>query len=214
MVRTLTYLASVVLLAGLAPSSQAKEYPHRWVYVSRSLRADKDVTDIERIVQTASEHGLNGMVLSAGLDRLDLQPQEYLQRLGRVREICEKAHVEIIPGIFSVGYGSSVLAYDRNLAAGIPVVDVPFVVKDGQAILDPDRTPAIANGGFERHEGNRIEGYKLQDKPGEVSFADSEVTRSGHASLRLENFGRDEYGHGRIMQEVEVQPHRCYRLSC
>ena len=211
--RVLTCVVFVVLV-GSAAASWAKEYPDRWVYVSRSLRADQDVTDIQRIVQTASEHGINGMVLSAGLDRLDLQPREYLERLEKVRQICEKAHVEIVPSVFSVGYGSSVLAYNRNLAAGIPVVEVPFVVKDGQAILDSDRTPVIANGGFEQREGNRVEGYRLQDRPGEISFADSEVVRSGHASLRLENFGLDKYGHGRIMQEVEVQPHRCYRLSC
>lgn len=213
MIRALKCLAVVMLVAELCPASQAKEYPDRWVYVSRSLGSDKDVADVERIVQTASEHGLNGMVLSAGLDRLDKQSPEYLERLRKVREICEKAHVEIIPGIFSVGYGSSVLAYNRNLAAGIPVIDAPFLVKDGEAHFQPDRAVTIANGGFEQHKGDRFEGYQLQDRPGEVSFADSQVFKSGGASLRFENFERYEHGHGRIMQEVEVQPHRCYRLS-
>jgi hypothetical protein len=105
MTRVLKYFAFVVLIAESASVLQASEYAHRWVYVSRSLQADKDVADIEGIVQTASEHGLNGVVLSAGLDRLDLQPADYLGRLARVREICEKAHVEIIPSVFSAGYG-------------------------------------------------------------------------------------------------------------
>jgi hypothetical protein len=48
------------MLAQLVSFCQAKEYPYRWVFVSRSLRADKDVADIERIVRTASAHGLNG----------------------------------------------------------------------------------------------------------------------------------------------------------
>ena len=214
MSRILTCLAFAAAIGGLVSPLLAKEYAYRWVYVSRSFGSDKDVADIERIVQTTSEHGLDGMVLSAGLDRLDRQPPEYLERLRKVREICEKAHVEIIPGIFSVGYGSSVLAYNRNLAAGIPVVDAPFLVTDGQARFGPDRTVTIANSGFERYEGNRVEGYRLQEKPGEISFVDTEIFKSGHASLRFENFGRDEHGLGRIMQEVEVQPHRCYRLSC
>jgi len=213
MIRVLKCLAVVMLVAELCPASRAKEYPDRWVYVSRSLRSDKDVAEIERIVQTASEHGLNGMVLSAGLDRLDLQPADYLERLRKVRDICEKAHIEIIPGIFSVGYGSSVLAYNRNLAAGIPVIDAPFVVRNGEAVLDSERPPQIVNGGFEQHKGDRFDGYNMQDRPGEVSFADSQVFKSGGVSLRFENFGRYEYGHARIMQEVEVRPHRCYRLS-
>lgn len=73
MLRMLKYLAFVALVTQVVPLCQAKEYPHRWVFVSRSLRSDGDVAEIERIVRTASEHGLNGMVLSAGLDRLDLQ---------------------------------------------------------------------------------------------------------------------------------------------
>ena len=104
-----------------------------------SLRTDKEVAAIERIVQTGSEHGLNGMVLSAGLDRLDQQPPEYLERLAKVKEFCQAHGVEIIPNIFSAGYGGSVLAYNRNLAAGIPVKDAPFLVKDGEASLSPDR---------------------------------------------------------------------------
>jgi hypothetical protein len=213
MTGVLVLLAFAAVVAGFVPASQAKEYPCRWVYVSRSLRSDADVADIERIVQTASEHGLNGMVLSAGLDRLDKQPPEYLERLKKLREVCEKAHVEIIPSIFSVGYGGSVLAYNRNLAAGIPVIDTPFLVKGGEAHFQPERTAAFVNGGFERHEGHRAEGYRLQEKPGEISFVDTAVFKSGGASLRFENFGQYQYGHGRIMQEVEVRPHRCYRLS-
>ena len=69
----LTFLLS--LPAALCP---AKDYPYRWVYVSRSLRTDSDVADIEGIVKTASKHGLNGMVLAAGLDR---QPGDYFVRL-------------------------------------------------------------------------------------------------------------------------------------
>ena len=105
------------------------------------------------------------LVLAAGLDWLDRQPAEFLDRLASIRDICRQHGVEIIPDIFSVGYGGSVLAYDRNLAAVIP-------------------------------------------------FVDTEVFRSGKASLRFEGFGRYEHGHARVMQEVAVRPHRCYRLSC
>jgi hypothetical protein len=211
MIRTLKY---VVLLGSLTCLCHAKEYPYRWVYVSTSLRADKDVADIERIVQTGSEHGLNGMVLSAGLDRLDKQSPAFLERLAKVKEFCLSHGVEIIPNIFSAGYGGSVLAYDRNLAAGIPVKDAPFFVRNGEASLHPDRLARIANSGFEQYEGNQLKGYRFNDRPGEVSFVDSAVAHSGKASLRFENFGRYEHGHARLMQEVEVQPQRCYKLSC
>jgi len=207
-------LLLLLLVFASSPLCLAKTYPHRWVFVSRLLRTDQDVADVERIVKTASAHGLNGMVFSSGLDWLDRQPAENLDRLASVRDICQQHGVEIVPNIFSVGYGGSVLAYDRNLAAGIPVIDAAFVVKDGEARLESDRAVRIANGGFEEYDGDRLKGYGFHDKPGDVSFVDREVFREGKASLRFQDFGRYEHGHARVMQEVAVRPHRCYRLSC
>ena len=191
-----------------------KQYPCRWVYVSRSLRQEDHVQDIERIVQTASEHGLNGMVLAAGLDMLDLQDAAYFARLDKVKQICKDHNVEIIPNVFSVGYGSAVLAHDKNLAAGLLVKDALFVVGNGKARLLSDPPVTIENSGLEQYYANHLEGYRLQDRPGEVSFIDTQVFRTGKASLRLENFGKFEHGHARLMQEVEVRPYRCYKLSC
>ncbi|MHC4744364.1 MAG: hypothetical protein ACYS8Z_20820, partial [Planctomycetota bacterium] len=207
-------LIVMFLLALIGSACPAKEYPYRWVYVSRSLRADSDVADIKGIAETASKHGLNGMVLSAGLDRLNKQPPDYFMRIEQIKRICKENGIEIIPIIFSAGYGGSILSYDRNLAAGIPVEDAVFVVKDGRARLVPDESAKIANGGFEEFNGDRMAGYRFHDRPGEVSFADEQVFKSGRASLRFENFGKYEHGHARVMQEIKVKPHRCYRITC
>ncbi len=125
----------LTLLSGLG---EGKDYPYRWVYVSRSLHSDSDVADINSIVKTASEHGLNGMLLAAGLDNLDLQPPEFFKRLDQVKQICTQRNIEIIPTGFSVGYGGSVLSHDKNLAAGIAVKDALFVVENGTAHLVSD----------------------------------------------------------------------------
>jgi len=201
-------------LSLLSALCEGKDYPYRWVYVSKSLRSDNDVGDIKSIVKTATEHGLNGMVLAAGLDNLDIQPPEYFKRLEEVKQICTQHNIEIIPTGFSVGYGGSVLSQDKNLAAGIAVKDALFVVENGRAHLVPDPAVQIINSDFEEYDGNRLAGYEFHDRPGEVSFVDKEVFKSGKASLRFENFGKYEHGHARLMQEVKVHPHRCYRLSC
>lgn len=208
------FLAVVGILFGSI--CYAKDYPYRWVYVSRSLLADSHVAQIESIVKTASEHGLNGMVLSAGFDRLDLQREDYFTRLEQVKKICAEHKIEIIPIAFSVGYGGSVISHDRNLAAGIPVRDALFVVKNGKAHLVQDPAVEIVNGGFEEFNENEhlLKGYRFHDKPGVVSFVDKEVFKSGKASLRFENFGKYQHGHARVMQEIKVKPNRCYRLSC
>lgn len=212
--KTMKLFITISFVIFLSSLCEAKDYPYRWVYVSRSLRSDKDITDIKSIVKTASAHGLNGMVLSAGLDRLDRQPRDYFSRLKQVKQICKQFNIEIIPIVFSVGYGGSILSHDRNLAAGIPVNDVLFVVENGEARLIPDPSVELVNGGFEQYGGNRFTGYRFHDRPGEVSFVDKAIFRSGQASLRFENFGKYEHGHARVMQEVKVRPYRCYKLTC
>ncbi len=143
---------------------QGSIYPNRWFYVSRTLREDQHVEDIRRLVRTAAEHGLNGMLLAAGLDRLDLQPPDYFPRLEQVRKICEGHGVEIIPNIFSAGYGGSVLGHNRNLAAGLPVKDARFVVSGGEARLEPDPLviPAKAAGSQEL-TGNQTQPRAMQE---------------------------------------------------
>lgn len=191
-------------------------YPDRWVYVSRGLGRDEDVDQIREIVRTASEHGLNGMVLAAGLDRLSRRSSDHLRRLQEVKNFCQEYKIEIIPIIFSVGYGGSVLGHNPNLAAGLPVKDALFVVKGSEARLLADPPVEIVNGGFEEFEGNRFKGYRFHDKPGQISFVDQETVKEGKTSLRFEHFGEvdPEHGHARIMQEVNVRPHRYYRITC
>jgi hypothetical protein len=171
------------------------------------------VEDIRSIVRTASEHGLNGMVLSGGLDRLDRQPDHYFRRLEAVRAFCLQHKIEIIPIIFSAGYGGSVLSHDRNLAAGLPVRDALYIVRGREARLTPDPPVRLVNGGFEQHKGHRVTGFRFHDKPGEVSFVDTQVAHEGKASLRVETARTDVHGHGRVMQEITVRPRRCYRVS-
>jgi len=197
---------------GASPTLQL--YPYRWVYVSRSLNRDRDVVDIKNIIKTASESGLNGMVLAAGLDRLQGRSQEYLNRLKQVRQLCKQQNFEIIPIVLSVGYGGSILSEDKNLAAGLPVKDALFLVQNNQARFIPGITAKIMNPGFEQYEGNSLKGYNFHDRPGVVSFIDTTVFSSGSASLRFESFGNYEHGHARVMQEINVDPQRCYRVSC
>ena len=213
MKRLILALAILSLTAGTLPAAE-KVYPLRWVYVSRGLHRDQDVDEIREIVRTAAAHKLNGMVLAAGLDRLDRQPPHYFERLDAVKTLCAQNGIEIIPIIFSAGYGGSVLAYDHNLAAGLPVEEARFVVQGGEARFGADLPVEMPAGGFEQYDGHRVRGCRFHDRPGEVSFVDTEVFKQGAASLRFEHFGDFPHGHGRVAQEVTVRPHRCYRVTC
>jgi len=138
------YCFALLLLAGIAWPAE-KVFPHRWVYISRRLRSDRDLDDIRQIARTASENGLNGVLLAAGLDAIDLQPPDYLTRLEKVKAIFREYHLEMIPNIFSAGYGGGILAHDKNLAEGLPVKDALYVVKNGEGHIEPE--VPVADGG-------------------------------------------------------------------
>ena len=135
---------ALLLLAGVVRSAE-KPLPLRWFYLSRRLRSDPEVEDIRRLARTAAENGLNGVLFAAGLDSIDLQPPDYLARLQKVKAIFDEYHLEMIPSIFSAGYGGGILAHDKNLAEGLPVKDAIYLVHDGEARLDSE--VPIAGGG-------------------------------------------------------------------
>ncbi len=192
----------------------AAAWPDRFVWVfGWGLGQDSDVAAITQVLDTAAQHGINGAVVSFGLDTLCQHDADYFRRLDVVQAACDKNQIELIPAIFSIGYGGGILAHNRNLAEGLPVLDAPFVVKNGEARLVPDNSVRLANGGFEEFTGDRFKGYGFHDQPGEISFADTEVKHAGHAALRMQNFTANPYGHGRVSQEVRVKSHRCYRLG-
>jgi hypothetical protein len=208
------FLAALILFALFSAHSLFAEYPDRFVWVfGWGLDRDSDVTNISRVLDKAAGHGINGAVVSFGLDTLCKHDAAYFERLQAVQQACERNKMELIPALFSVGYGGGILAHNPNLAEGLPVVDAPFVVSNAVARFVPDTAAHVTNGGFEEFSGNKFKGFNLQDEPDGISFADNQVMHSGRASLRLENFGSDPYGHGRIMQTVRVVPHRCYRAS-
>jgi len=210
------FLALVILfvLIGSSGGDNKKVYPYRWVRVGSGLRSDKDVEKIRQIAQTASQHGLNGILLSSGLDTMDLQPSEFYQRLQKVKELGASFGLEIIPSFMSVGYGGAVLAHDKNLAAGLPVKDALFIVENSEARLTADPPVRLVNGGFEKSSQDGLDGFLLSGKLGQFVSVDTNTFKEGKASLRFDNFRNAPDETVNIDQDVQVHPYRHYRLSC
>jgi hypothetical protein len=205
-------LCSVFLAAGCL-QAQSKTYPNRWVYFSTALSSNQQVEDFRKMAQIASEHGITAILLSAGFDELDIAPVEYVERLKRVKAVADQFHLELVPLAFSAGYGGAVLAHDKNLAAGLPVVDAPYVVNDGEANLVSELTPKVVNAGFEQHDGGKPVGFRPDEKSGDVFVVDTKVLHGGQSSLRID-IPKAIDGNARTYQEFAVNPNRQYRLTC
>jgi len=207
-------MKKIIIILGCLAAFAAVElgaprlYRDRWVYVGTDFGTDQELSRVESIARTASEHGVNGMLLSAGFDGMDLKSPESLQRLVRLKQTCDQLHVEIIPTGFGVGYGGGVMAHDKNLAAGQPVRGALFLAGEHEAHFAPDPPVEIANAGFEQQQGDLPAGFTAQ---GARARLDTSVAHSGKASVRFEDFSGPEGG-VYISQPLRVHPYRCYRL--
>jgi hypothetical protein len=202
-------VAATVSLKALA-ADKSRIYPDRWVYVSTGLQSDEELERVQGIAETAASHGLNGMLLSSGFDQLDLKSPDFLARLTSLKKKCDSLKVEIIPLGFSVGYGSGVMAHNKNLAAGFPVHGALFVAAEHEAHFVPDSPAKLLNGGFEDRQGNRPAGFSIHGR--DVSI-DTAVFHSGKVSVRFSDFNGARGG-TYLAQDVRTTPYRCYRLRC
>jgi hypothetical protein len=208
MKRVLIFILACCAVTTAVMLGQSQAYRDRWVYVSSGLDTDQELEQIEGIARTASEHGMNGMLLSAGFDMMDLRSPEFLARITRLKQTCDHLGVEIIPAGFGVGYGGGVLAHDKNLAAGLPVRGALFVAGEHEARFHSDPTVQLANGNFEKYTGSMPTGFTAH---GASATLDAVVSHSGKASVRFEGFSGPE-GEVYVAQPLRVHPYRCYRL--
>ena len=206
-------VACLALLALAAPGrADEPRFRPRWFYAAHNLLVDKSVDDLVALIGRAGKSGYNGVLLADyKFNILERMPPNYFRNVARVREAATKAGIEIVPGVFPIGYSDGLLAHDPNLAEGLPVKDAPFVVKGGEAVLEPDPAAQVRNGDLEDVRGNVFAGFSFQDDPGVTTFADRAVVHHGKVSCRMQDVaGRN----CRLTQRVKVRPHACYRFSC
>lgn len=207
-------LLLVAFFLFLATTCYTQPYQDRIVWIfGWGLGSDNDVAEIKKVLKSAADSGFNAVMMSAGMDTLCKQNTNYFRRLNEILETCRDYKLEFIPGVFSVGYGGGALAHNRNLAEGILASNVLYAVKGNTAEFVPESSGLFRNGGFEEYRGNNFIGYRFHDQPGVVSFVDTNVFHGGRASLRMENFTANQWGHGRVMQEIKVKPWRLYLVS-
>lgn len=109
----------------------------------------------------------------------------------------------------SMGFAGSLIASDPNLTTGYPIIDQELIAQNGELI--PRSSSNLINGGFENFSGNDPDGWQFQDAPGERTFIDTTIKRSGNASFRAEARGNQM---SRIITTFDVKPFHQYVLRC
>ena len=159
-----------VLTPVLVPSSYADDAPgtfgYRWFYVEQGTKSQAAVERLKTLVDTAADHGLNGIVLQASWDNILNWPDDRFVHLQEVKAHCDSRGIELIPLMLSAGYGHGVVRQNPNLAEGMPFRDALFKVQENQAHLIPDQPITPQQGGFEKTKGHQCRFLSLQEEPG------------------------------------------------
>lgn len=207
------HLALLTLVFSTSPAAAEPLYAQRWFYASHNLLVDQNADTLIGLIERAGKAGYNGVVLADyKFNILGRMPERYFKNVARVQEAARRHGIEIIPCLFPIGYSAGLLAHDANLAEGLPVRAVPFVVKGKEAVLAS--ATGVVNGGFEEAKGDRFAGFAFQDGLGQSTFADAKVFHAGQRSCRMENPTKgNPTGNCRVSQRVKTRPFACYRLS-
>ena len=169
-----------------------------------------DVDSQLEIARRAKVAGANTIFLSDtkfnnyGLGQLD--GSVWAARARQFIDGVEALDMDIVLNTLNIGYCTEILSDDPNLAAAYPTIDQRFVAKGDRLVPVKDRP--LRNGGFESYSGNSPDGWNT-DAPGERTFIDTEVVRSGAASLRAESV-RGEFT--RVSNRFPVKPFQQYSL--
>jgi hypothetical protein len=206
-------LLLLAALIGLGQQADADEtLKYRWLYLQQNLQVSENLPKLEDLLRRAAKAGYNGVVLADyKLNILDRVPEHYFRNAARIRDLCRELELEIIPAVAPFGYSSGILAHDPNLAEGLPAREVPFVVRDGRAVLDSENKSLIP-GEFEERKGHIFTGWAFQDEPGTATFADETVRHGGRSSLRITN-PPSLSGNRRVSKFVKVRPWAQYHAS-
>lgn len=169
----------------------------RWLFVWRNMNDPKEVDRMIERFPRAKASGYNGVAFSANIPE---------SKAAELKQAAKQNGFDLI----AIVMGGS---HDRNYMEGLFVKDALFVVNGKRATLQADNPTRVVNADFEDFSENHFKNWAFQDDEGITSFVDQDIKHGGKASLRMENIGKNQHRHCRIMQKINLQPYRHYRVS-
>jgi hypothetical protein len=133
---------SVSLAQQPAPNTPAAaKFPQRWNSVGGDFTTDEGTTKFIALMKQSKTDGCTHILVGDGrFFRDDMKPA-YFQNIAKVKAAAKEMNLALVPSVYHIGYGSHYFGPDGNIAAGLPVKNMVFVVKDGKA--NPDMAQAL-----------------------------------------------------------------------
>lgn len=201
---------------GASPSDLAASPPdlapapvQLWFYLGTNLQVNANVTAANALIDRAAAAGYTGMVLAdfkLGILQTGIPAAWYVPNVKMVLDHAAQKNILVVPQIFDIGHSDTLMYVDPNYGEGMPVIGAKFTVSnDGLSLALNNSLAPLADGGFERHQGNQFTGWDWQDAR---VVADSTTFHGGGVSARIDPGA----GNGRVVKALAVQPNRQYHV--
>ena len=134
LITSLVVLCTVMTLCARAGEPA---YPERWNYGSADLSSDEGLDKFVALLKQSKESGCTNMLLGDGRWLKFPDDKDYIARVGKAKAAAKEAGISLVLGVTTIGYSGRYFHFDANLAAGLPVKEMPFIVKGKTALPDP-----------------------------------------------------------------------------
>lgn len=125
--------------------------PELWLYYPTNLQVDDILKELDSVFRRAAAAGYSKVFLSdSKFGHLGNQPKRYFENVEKVRKLAGELGLDIVPGIFPIGYSNSILFNDPSLVEALRSQDELFVIRNGEArpVTAPDmKDPSESSGG-------------------------------------------------------------------
>ena len=133
-----TAVVCMLLAAGWVAQAGDGKFPQRWNYSGADCATTEGTDKIIALMKQSKEVGCTHILMpEARLTRMTEQKQEYFENAKKVQATARELGLTLVPAMVSIGYSGRYFHFDSNLAEGIPVRNMPYVVKGGEAVPDP-----------------------------------------------------------------------------
>ena len=198
MLRFLGGLALIATLAAAARAADTVDLKERWVYFPTNFAVVENVDKLAALFERAHASGYtHAFVTDSKFGHLQELPDQkvYFANVERTKQLAKKFELELVPGVFPLGWSNDILWNDPNLAEGLPVREAVFEVKNGEARLVAD--PAV-----------RLPGGDCTDLKKWEWHDPTAVVDAG--AVRMSDL---KGGVCRMVQSLPVSPFRQYHIS-
>ena len=191
-------IALVSCLAATAFAAEPLPLKERWVYIPTNFAVVENVDKLESLFERAHAAGYTHVMVTDSkfghLQELP-NPETYFKNVERTKQLAKKFELEIVPGVFPLGWSNDILWNDPNLAEGLPVREAVYEVKNGEARLVAD--PAV------RLPGGDCSDLKKWEWHDATAVVDA-------GAVRMSDL---KGGVCRMVQSLQVTPFRQYHIS-